>query len=286
MKILLYQLLPKMESHLLPPMLSILLTAEIGIAKGIETGTGMVVSKGTPHETGIGTGTGTGIVIMIVIEGQTTITTRNHGGESMNETTITKIEAMIGMPNHGGMTMNTVLGIVTVTVTGTGIGKSAIGTGRPDQTEKETETGIGRGIGTETEATETETEETGRGGTGRGGTGREETGREETGKRKGTGRGIEETERDRETERKEPVETKRNLIHHEPRHLMNPHLLRRQRVTLLDPSSKKYLLPTLTATVLYLRLQTQALDLVDGNLDCFVSSTPVFSLFFSVVVFI
>jgi hypothetical protein len=193
MKILLYQLLPKMESHLLPPMLSILPTAETEIAKGIETETGMVVSKGTPHESG----TGTGIVTMIVIEGQTNITTINHGGESMNETTITRIEVMIGLSNHGGMTMNTVLGIVIVTGTGIGTGKSAIGIGHPDQTGKETETGIGRGTGTE--ETETETEGTGTGT----GTGREETGREATGTRKGTGTGIE--ERDRETERKAPA---------------------------------------------------------------------------------
>jgi hypothetical protein len=253
MKILLYlvQFLPQMESHSLPLMLNILLTAERRRnAKEIETGIWVVVvaigtETETETETGTGTGTGIGIgIVVIVPERQMTITTRNHGGESMNETT-TSIEDMISIPNLDGMKMSIVLGIVM----------SAIGIGNPDQTEPETgnpdrtETGIGTGTGTGTEETGTEevkTEET------------EETGRGETEtETKETGKGNEETGTERKTER--------NLINHIPRLLMKArHHRRQQVVTLLDPSSKKCLLLTLTVVVFYLNIQkqTQELDLV------------------------
>ena len=165
MKILLYlvQLLPQMESHSLPHMLIIPLIAETRRdVKEIETRTGVVVvAKGT--ETG--TETGIGIVVNVIApERQMTITTINHGGGSMNETTTTSIEAMISIPNLDyGTTMSIVLGIVIV--------KSAIGIGNPDQRGPETEG---------TEETETETEETETGETGIGETGIEETGIEET----------------------------------------------------------------------------------------------------------
>ena len=267
MKILLYHLFPEMESHSLPLMLSILPTAERrSNAKEIETGTGVVVVAtilGTGTETETGTGTGTGIEIVVIViapEGQMTITTINHGGGSMNETTITNIEAMISMPNLDGMKMSIVLGIVIV--------KSAIGIGNPDETgtgtgtetETETETEETETEGAETEEIGTETEETGKGKgneeTGIGETGIKETETEETGKgNEGTGTDTEETER----------KTERNPINHKPRPLVKARfLLRQQLVTLLDPNSKKCLLLTLTATVFYLHLQKQAkaLDLV------------------------
>jgi hypothetical protein len=256
MKILLYQLLPEMPSHLLPLMLSILPTAERrSSVREIETGRVVVVA--------IRTGIGIGIVVIVIVpERQTTITTIDHGGGSMNETMTTSIEAMISMANLDGMKMSIVLGIVIVT--------SAIVIGNPDRTGQGTETET-ETEETETEATETEEakmteetetgrgneetgrEETGRGETGRGETGIKETETEETGNEE-TGRGETETER----------KTERNLFSH-PR-LMKAPLLRRQLVTLLDPSSKKCLLLTLTATVtvlyLHLQRQAQALDLV------------------------
>ena len=234
-------------------MLSILPTAERrSNAKEIEIETGVVVA--------IGTGTGIRIVVIVIaLESRKTITTIDHEGGSMNETTTTNIEAMIGIPSLDGMKMSIVLGIVIV--------RSEIGIGNPDQTGPETET-------------ETETEETGKGNEetekGNEETGNEEIGNEEIGNEeieiKGTeteviGKGNEETGiGETETEESER-KTGRNPINHKLRRLMKPRLLRRQQlVTLLDPSSKKCLLLTLTATVtvLYLHLQTQAqaLDLV------------------------
>jgi hypothetical protein len=248
MKILLYQLLPEMQSHSLPLMLSILPTAERrSNVKEIETGVVVVAV--------VATGIGIGIVIVVIVivpERQTTITMTDHGGGSMNETTTTNIEAMISMANLDGMKMSIVLGIVIV--------KSAIVIGTPDRTGQETETEETETEETETEATETEeaktteeTEETGKGNeeTGIGETETEETGNEETGNEE---TGIRETE-----------ETERNLINHKPHRLVKARLRRRQLVTLLDPNSKKCLLLTLIATVLFylhLQRQAQALDLV------------------------
>ena len=204
--------------------------------KEIETGK-VVVAIGT------GTGTEIGIVVIVIAppESQMTIiTTRNNGGGSMNETTITGIEAMMNIRDLDGMKMSIVQGIVIV--------MSAIGTGNPDQAET-TGTGTGARTGARTEGTETEegkTEETGRG---------IETRRGE----KETGKGIE--------------ETRRNLINHIPRqwrHLMKAlHLRRQLMVTLLDPSSKKCLLLTLAAVVLYLNIQKQK----KKELDLFFSMT-------------
>ena len=261
MKIHLYQLLPEMQSHSFPLMLSILPTAERrSNVREIENEIGVVV---VAIRTGIGIGiVGIGIVLP---ERRTTITTiDHHGGGSMNEMTITSIEGTISManPNLDGMKMSIVLGIVIVT--------SAIVIGNSDRTGQETgETGTEEkgteATETETEAaktteeTETETgkrkgnEETGIGVTGTEETGTEEIGSEEIGSEE---TGIRETRiRDSETER--------NLINHKPRRLVKARLLRRQQlVILLDPSSKKCLLLTLIATVLYLHLQRQALDLV------------------------
>ena len=276
MKILLYlvqlhQL--RMESHLLPLMLNTLPTlverrrdvkeienvnmvvvVAIGTGTGIETETGII---------GIGN-----VVIVIGLESQMTITTSNHGRGSMHEMTITSIEAMISMPNLDGMKMSIVLGIVIV--------MSAIGIGNPDLRGRETgnpgRTGTGREIETETgrETEETETEEEGEEEEGK----TEETGEtEETGREKGIETGIETERGETKTEEtgKENEETgterkiERNLIIHIPRHIMKARHLRRQQVgTLLDPSSKKCLLLTLTAMVLYLNIQKQMqeLDLV------------------------
>ena len=239
MKILLYPVKlhhQQMESHSLPLMLITLPIAERGRdVKEIETGK-VVVAIGTGTEIGI-------VVIVIAPESQMTIiTTRNNGGGSMNETTITGIEAMMNIRDLDGMKMSIVQGIVIV--------MSAIGTGNPDQAET-TGTGAGTGArtGARTEGTETEegrTEETGRG---------IETRRGE----KETGKGNE--------------ETGRNLINHIPRqwcHLMKAlHLRRQQMVTIPDPSSKKCLLLTLAAVVLYLNIQKQK----KKELDLFFSMT-------------
>ena len=226
----------------------------IGTGTGTGTGTGIETEKGI-----IGIGN---VVIVIGLESQMTITTSNHGRGSMHEMTITSIEAMISMPNLDGMKMNIVLGIVIV--------MSAIGIGNPDQRGRETgnpgRTGTGREIetetGRETEETETETEEE---------EGKTE-GTEETGREKGIETGIETERGETKTEEtgKENEETgterkiERNLINHIPPHIMKARHRRRQPGTLLDPSSKKCLLLTLTAMVLYLNIQKQKqeLDLV------------------------
>ena len=179
---------------------------------------------------------------------------------------ITSIEAMISTPNLDGMKMSIVLGIGIV-VSAIGIGNSdqsgGLQKGNPDRTG--TETGTWRETeGTETEETETEEIETEEGKT-------EETGRgkgieTERGETEETGKENEETGTERRTER--------NLINHIPRPLMKARdLLRQQVVTLLDPSSKKCLLLTLTAVMLYLNIQkqTQELDLTDYSFYFFLS---------------
>ena len=232
-----------MESHSLPLMLNILpIDERRSNVKEIENETGVVVVV----VMAIGIGTGIGIVVIVIVpERQMTITTINHhGGGSMNGPTTTNIEVMISMPTLDGMKMSIVRGIVT-------------GIGNPDQTGQETGTGIGTGTGTGTEVTETEVTETEEAETEK--TETEETGIEteetEIGKgdeeRETEETGIEETRTETETE-----ETERNLFNHKSHHLVKARLLRRQQlVTLLDPSSKKFLLLTLTATVLYLHLQ-------------------------------
>ena len=202
--------------------------------KEIETGKVVVA---------IGTGTEIGIVVIVIAppESQMTIiTTRNKGGGSTNEMTITGIEAMMSIRDLDGMKMSIVQGIVIV--------MSAIGTGNPDQAET---TGIGTGARTGARTEGTETEE---------------------GKTEGTGRGIETRRGEKETG-KGNEETGRNLINHIPRqwrHLMKAlHLRRQQMVTIPDPSSKKCLLLTLAAVVLYLNIQKQK----KKELDLFFSMT-------------
>ena len=275
MKILLYLVLLhqlRMGSHSLPLMLNTLLTLveRRRDVKEIENvNMVVVVAIGTGTGTGIETETGIigigNVVIVIGLESQMTITTSNHGRGSMHEMTITSIEAMISMPNLDGMKMSIVLGIVIV--------MSAIGIGTPDQRGRETgnpgRTGTGREIETETgrETEETETEEEGEEGK------TEETEEtEETGREKGRETGIETERGETKTEEtgKENEETgterkiERNLIIHIPRHIMKARHRRRQPGTLLDPSSKKCLLLTLTAMVFYLNIQKQKqeLDLV------------------------
>ena len=249
----------------MPLLMSIILQAggrrsaranRFGIEIGTGTQTGVFVMIGIASIR-IGE-TGTEIVIVIVIvtvEGR--MTTINHAGEIiMNEMKTTNIGVMISTPDLG-MKMNIVLGIVIV-MSAIGIGNSDRSggpqKGNPDLTG--TETGTWRETeGTETEETETEegkTEETGRG-----------KGIEtERGETEETGKGNEETGTERRTER--------DLINHIPRPLMKARdLLRQQVVTILDPSSKKCLLLTLAAVVLYLNIQKQK----KKELDLFFSMT-------------
>jgi len=254
-----------MESRFLLPMLNTLQTVERGIrnvsAKEIGTGTGTVVAIGTANEPGIGT------KIVIVLEDQMITTTKNHEGGSMNEKTTTKIEAMISTANPDDMKMNIVLGIVT----GTGT-QNVIGIRNPDQIGKEKKIGIG--IETETERRKEErrngngNEEIGNGATENEATENEVTETEET-KTEETKTEETKTEETKtegtKTEGTKTEETGKrtegNLVNHELHRLVNPRLLRRQlRVTPLDPSSRKCLLPTIIATVLYLHLRRQTLD--------------------------